>query len=109
MSKRALQTLPPPADRAMIFICQKCGKRAGGSYKQASYELASNLKSAAKRKFVKGDVRVVLTNCMKVCPTDAITVCIQMQQILGRSTYLQAPVDDLEGASEAVLERIKET
>lgn len=92
----------------MVFICQKCGKRAGGSHKEASYEFASNLKHAAKREFGKKDVRVVLTSCMKLCPTDGITVCVQMQQPQGRSAFLQADVADLERASEAVLEHIRD-
>ena len=108
MSKRALQTLPPPATRAVIFICQKCGKRVGGPYKEASHELASDLKHAARREFGKKDVRIVLTGCMKVCPPDRITVCVQMQGAQGHATFLEADIENLEGAGAALLRRLKD-
>ena len=92
----------------MIFICQKCGKRLGSPYKDASYELASDLKRATRREFEKKDVRIVLTNCMKVCPPEGITVCLQMQRAHGQATFLEADVENLEGASAALLERLKD-
>jgi len=106
-SKTALKELQPPAHRAMVFICQKCGKRAGSEFKHASHELASNVKRAAKREFEKGDVRVVLTTCMKACPEDGITVLVQRQRAPG-SLFLQAAVDDPAAAAESVLQRIRE-
>jgi hypothetical protein len=52
-------------------------------------------------------VRVVLTTCMKACPDNAITVCVQLQQGANSSLFLQAAVDDTDAASELVLNRIK--
>jgi predicted metal-binding protein len=106
MSKKTLVALRRPVDRAMVFVCQKCGKRAGGSNKDASYELASSLKRATKGEFSKDEVRVVLTSCMKICPSGGIATCVQMQPS-GQSTFMEASVEDPEGASEALLERIR--
>jgi predicted metal-binding protein len=107
MPKRALQTLPPPVERALIFICQKCGKRAGGSLKEASFELASSLKRAAKEEFSKKDVRIVLTGCMKICPEGGIATCVQLMQPQLSSAFLEADVQDVDRASKAVMERIR--
>jgi hypothetical protein len=47
----------------LVSICEKCGKRAGGSGKNVSHRLASRFKRRVKHEFNKGDVRIVLTTC----------------------------------------------
>ena len=70
--------------------------------------MASNLKRATRREFEKKDVRIVLTGCMKVCPPEGITVCVQMPRAHGRASFLEADVENLEGASAALLARLKD-
>ncbi len=107
-SRGALQPLPAPVNRAIVFICQKCGKRAGGSEKHASSELASKIKRATKREFGKGEVRVVLTTCMDACPEEGISVALQPVKSGSASMLLQADVHDVDGGSEALLQLVRQ-
>jgi hypothetical protein len=64
-------------NQAMVFICEKCGKRAKGSDKNPSHRLASKFKRLTKDEFGKGSVRIALTSCMDICPDDQIAISIQ--------------------------------
>jgi predicted metal-binding protein len=99
--------MPAPVERAMIFICQKCGKRAGGALKHASYELASTVKRATKHEFGKGKVRVCLTSCMDACPEEHIAVSLQQVGNDGSSMFFEADVHDIEGASDALMQLMR--
>jgi predicted metal-binding protein len=87
----------------MVFICEKCGKRIGQSGKNASHRLASHFKHEVKREFDKGDVRIVLTTCMDICPEDRVTVAIAPNAPGIAPTFLVADVDDIEASSEALI------
>jgi predicted metal-binding protein len=88
----------------MIFICEKCGRRGDPDGKNASHRLASKLKRACKRCFERGEVRVALTSCMDVCPEEQITVLIQPVCGANASRFLQADIEDVDGASERLLQ-----
>jgi predicted metal-binding protein len=103
-AKRLVDDAEAPASRAIIFICEKCGRRTDVDGKNASHRLASKLKRACKRRLEHGEVRVVLTGCMKVCPKERITVLIQPVCGVGTTQFRQASVKDVDGASDRLLE-----
>jgi len=92
-----------PVDKAMVFICEKCGKRAGGDAKHASHELASKLKRLLKQEFGKGHARIALTSCMDACPEAGIAISVQPVDPSIAPMFLQADPFDLEGSSESLL------
>jgi predicted metal-binding protein len=102
-STKSIQTMAAPVDRAMVFICEKCGKRAGGDAKHASYKLASKLKRRIKHEFAKGEIRIVLTSCMDACPEDGISITVQPVMPGIAPMFLQADPYDIEASSESLL------
>jgi predicted metal-binding protein len=106
MSKHALNTLPPPVTRALVFVCERCGKRAGDS-KRLSYELASHVKRKSKHRWGKGEVRVALTSCMDSCPDNGISVSVQPLTGAHAPVLVEADVHDIEGASEALIRLVR--
>jgi hypothetical protein len=107
--KRLVEDAESPVSRAMIFICEKCGRRGDFDGKNPSHRLASKLKRACKRRFERGEVRIALTSCMEVCPEDQITVLIQPVFAVHATQFRQADADDLDGASERLLEILIES
>jgi predicted metal-binding protein len=91
----------PPVSQALVFICEKCGKRAGAD-KHDSHRLASKLKRRIKSEFSKGDIRIVLTSCMDLCPEDRIAVSLQPVDPSLAPTFWEVDIDDLQGGSEAL-------
>jgi predicted metal-binding protein len=102
-SNPLVQPVQSSAKRAMVFICEKCGKRIGKSSKDVSRRLASHFKQQVKREFDKGDVRIVLTSCMDICPDECVTVAIQPNAPGIGPTFLIASIDDIEASSEALV------
>jgi predicted metal-binding protein len=103
-AKRLIEDIDSPVSRAMVFICEKCGRRADRDGKNPSHRLASKLKRACKRRFGRGEVRIALTSCLDVCPEEHITVLIQPVAGLQATQFRQADLDDLEGASERLVQ-----
>jgi predicted metal-binding protein len=93
--------------RAMVSICEKCGKRAGGSGKNVSHRLASHFKRQVKREFAKGDIRIVLTTCMDICPDDSVAVAISPTTAAIAPIFLVVDIDDIEASSEALIRSIQ--
>jgi predicted metal-binding protein len=91
-----------PVDRALVSICEKCGKRSGGDAKHASYKLASKLKRRVKHEFGKGEIRIVLTSCMDACPDDRIAVIVQPMMPGVAPMFLEADPYDIEASSESL-------
>ena len=108
-AKRLVRDVESPVSRAMVFICEKCGRRAERDGKNASQRLASKLKRACKRRFERGAVRIALTSCMDVCPEGQITVLIQPVAGVHATQFRQADVNDVAGASERLLQILAET
>jgi predicted metal-binding protein len=107
--KRLIRDAEPPVSRAIVFICEKCGRRGDSDGKNASHRLASKLKRACKRRFERGAVRIALTSCMDVCPEDQITVLIAPVSGVHATQFRQADIEDVEGASESLLQILAET
>jgi predicted metal-binding protein len=106
-AKRLLQSVESPVAQAMVLICAKCGKRAGGSGKNVSHRLASHFKRQVKREFSKGDIRIVLTTCMDICPDDRVTVAITPTAAGSAPLFLLVDIDDVEASSEALIGAIR--
>ncbi len=92
-----------PVNRAMVFICEKCGKRVGSDTKHASYELASKLKRLLKHEVGKGEMRISLTSCMDACPDDAIAIAVQPVNTTSAPMFLQADPHEVEASAESLL------
>jgi predicted metal-binding protein len=104
---KLVQPSPPPMNRAMVFICEKCGKRAGGSGKNPSHRLASKFKRLTKHEFAKGDVRIVLTSCMDICPDDQIAISLQPSAAENSAAFCVSDIEDLDASSEALLKTLR--
>lgn len=107
-AKRLVRDADAPVSRAMVFICKKCGRRGDHDGENPSLRLASKLKRACKRRFERGAVRIALTSCMDVCPEEQITVLIQPVRGVHATQFRQAAIEDLEGASERLLQILAE-
>jgi predicted metal-binding protein len=107
-AQRLVTDAEAPVSRAIVFICEKCGRRSDHDGKNPSLRLASKLKRACKRRFERGAVRIALTSCMDVCPEDQITVLIQPVCGMHATQFRQAAIEDLEGASERLLQILVE-
>jgi predicted metal-binding protein len=108
-AKKLVTDAEAPVTRAMVFICEKCGRRTDHDGKNPSHRLASKLKRACKRRFERGAVRIALTSCMDVCPEDQITVLIQPVSGVHATQFRQADIADVEGASERLLQILAES
>jgi predicted metal-binding protein len=109
MSKSANLILPsdPPVTRALVFVCEKCGRRADRDGKNPSHRLASKFKRAAKRHFEHGEVRVALTTCMDLCPDDRIAVLVQGTAGAMSARFVTSDADDVDAASERLIKLIE--
>ena len=96
----------PPVTRAMVFICEKCGRRAESDGKNPSHRLASKLKRATKRRFERGEIRIALTTCLDLCPDDRIAVMIQPVPRPEPARFLSADFDDVEACAERLVKLI---
>jgi predicted metal-binding protein len=108
-AKRLVRDAESPVSRAIVFICEKCGRRGGHDGKNPSHRLASKLKRACKRRFERGGVRIVLTRCMDICPEEQITVLVQPVSGLHATQFRQADIKDVDGASERLLQILAES
>jgi predicted metal-binding protein len=109
MSKASnlIQPSAAPMNRAMVFICEKCGKRARGAGKNPSHRLASKFKRLTKHEFAKGDVRIVLTSCMDICPDDQIAISLQPNSAKNDCAFWVSDIQDLDASSEALLQTLR--
>ena len=108
-AKRLVSDVPSPVSRALVFICEKCGRRGDPEGKNASHRLASKLKRACKRRFERGEVRIALTSCMDLCPDEQITVLIQPVSGGHATQFRQVDMSDVDAASERLLRILAES
>ena len=107
--KKLVSDAESPVSRAIVFVCEKCGRRSDIDGKNASHRLASKLKRACKRRFERGEVRVALSGCMDVCPEGQITVLIQPVRGIHATQFRQADIRDVDGATERLLQILVES
>ena len=108
-TKRLVADVESPVSRAIVFVCEKCGRRSDSDGKNASHRLASKLKRACKRRFERGEVRVALSSCMDVCPEGQITVLIQPVSGIHAVQFRRADIGDVDGAAERLLQILIES
>jgi len=104
---KSIHSIEPPVSQAMVFICEKCGKRAKGSDKNPSHRLASKFKRLVKDEFGKGSVRIALTSCMDICPDDQIAISIQPTAPECVSAFVVSDVEDLDSSSDALVNTLR--
>lgn len=92
---------------AAVLVCEKCGKKQRDSGKNPSHQLASKLKRLGKQKFDKGDLRVVLTSCLDLCPDERIAVALVPTQHDKAAVFLEVDTEDLEASSLAIANSIR--
>lgn len=98
----------PPVEEALILICRKCGEKLQDRKKDENpaRELQHALKSAIKAEYGKRRVRAVLTDCMDLCPKNAITIAhVDLQK--GPGEFFILPEEDLDLPPEKILKRIR--
>lgn len=72
-----IEKTEPPVTEAMIFICEKCGKKiASDAANNPAREIVDTLKAEIKANGHKGKLRAVLTSCMDICPENEIAMAI---------------------------------
>lgn len=94
-----LEPVESPADEAMVFVCEKCGKHAECSGKDLRHELRSELKAQGR----KGAVRVVLTGCLDICPKEGVALALAQS---GRATEYLVAEGEARDVAHALLERL---
>ena len=106
---KAVQSMASPVQRAMVFVCEKCGKRIGGDAKHASYKLASKFKRLAKHELGKGEVRIALSSCMDACPEERIAIAVHSVKPGTASIFLEADPEDIEASSACLLKLVRQS
>jgi predicted metal-binding protein len=91
----------------MVFVCEKCSKRIGGTAKHASRELAYKLKRLAKHELGKGAVRIALTSCMDACPDMRIAISVVPVTRGLAPLFFEADPDDVDAGSVALMKLLR--
>ena len=74
--------IPAPISKAMLFICEKCGKKLTTSElpeENPARIIQKSMKKACVERFGKKVVRPMVSSCMDVCPEGRITIGIMSQ------------------------------
>lgn len=72
-----MKSAPSPVSRALILICEKCGKKISGDSAgdtNVARLLQQSLKATIAESGNKGVARALITTCLNVCPKDAVAV-----------------------------------
>ena len=103
-----MQSIDPPVSKALVLVCEKCGKRLDSDDKNPSRQLVSRLKKMAKKQFGRGEVRAVATGCMDICPDDAVSVAITTLRGSQPGTrFFVVDPEDIDQTSERILKEIR--
>jgi hypothetical protein len=113
-----MEAINPPVSKALVLVCEKCGKRLKSDDDNPSRALASRLKKLSKKRFGKGEVRALVTSCMDVCPDDQVSIAVTTFQGspagkgaaagngLPATRFFTVDVDDVDETSERILNEI---
>lgn len=104
-----IETTAAPVTEALIFICEKCGKKIGNADREnPSRDLQQDLKAMIRESGSKGVIRAALTSCIDLCPKNAIAVAIVDAGGTRKNQYLtlECYTDD---AAEKILARAKKS
>jgi predicted metal-binding protein len=104
-----MQTIEPPVSRALVLVCEKCGKRLKrDDDENPSRELVSRLKKKSKKLFDKGEVRALATSCMDICPDDQVSVAITTFRGKHPGTrFFTLDLDDVDETSQNILRELE--
>jgi|GEM_PF-2172927 len=103
--------LPTPIKRALVLICEKCGRKCSSEFDDnPSRRLQKKLKASARERFGKKEVRAVLTTCLDVCLKNKITVSVvnvhTESSAQGAIEFFEVEPTHIQTAVDKILERI---
>ena len=103
-----MQSIDPPVSKALVLVCEKCGKRLDSDDENPSRQLVSRLKKLSKKQFGRGEVRAVATSCMDICPDDAVSVAITTLRGPNSGTrFFVVNPEDIDETSEQILKELR--
>lgn len=110
MSSVDVVDVPAPISKAMIFVCEKCGKKLTKSDnpdENPARIVQKTMKKMCVERFGKKVVRPMVSSCMDVCPEGRITVGILPQGAHpAAATFMTCALTEPEVMAQAILDRI---
>ena len=105
----SLRTTEPPVTRALIMICEKCGKKLSkiSGDDDLSRTLQKSLKAAIAEAGEKHEIRAVLSSCLNLCPDDAIALSILPIGAACRAEFLELDPQYRKDAEAGVLRKAR--
>lgn len=104
----SMQPATSPVSEALIFICEKCGKKLASGDENPARELQQAIKSEIKNIDGKGRWRASVTSCMDLCPKGEVAICISSPNAPNRFVNLADGFQgDYQGTALAVLAEAK--
>ncbi len=105
-----LEVVESPFKKALILVCEKCGKKAGSKDENFSSRLQKELKRSANNRFGKHQVRTVVTSCFDICPKNRVVACILPQSGDGNRSaqFVELRIDSLKKAETAILNCVEQ-
>ena len=95
-----------PINKALILICEKCGKKIQGEGENPSQVLQQSLKNEIASTFGKGKVKAVLTTCLSLCPVEKITVVIAPLEGREKTQYYEVSPPNLAELPKLILSKM---
>jgi predicted metal-binding protein len=63
--------------KKIVMICSHCGDQFNSNQSMGTVERIKNeLKSCVKEKMAQGEVRVITTSCLSMCPANKIAIAV---------------------------------
>jgi ferredoxin len=94
-NKRAAPERITPPWETLVLVCAKCkGARRGPSPRE--------IRKGFKQRLGKKQLRVLESDCMGVCPDDAITVCVSRTLSHSVSVHLIRSDDELDALADSL-------
>jgi predicted metal-binding protein len=107
-SKNKLTSVSSPVTRALVMICDKCGRKLEESEeKNPSRVIQKRLKQEFKEVYGKGAARAVTTSCLDICPEDRIAVgIVKFGEERSTTEFFLVEGQDCDGDMKAIFEKI---
>ncbi|MBN8827419.1 MAG: hypothetical protein J0H68_01780 [Sphingobacteriia bacterium] len=94
----------PPVKQALIFICEKCGKKLAQET-NPSVSIQQDLKQKLREKFPAKEMKASLVSCLGICPVEQVSVAIVPNQ--SQPKYFTVSKDKLDNASEIIMHEVE--
>ena len=85
--RSAVRVVKAPAKQAMVLICRRCERRVDKDG-DSGRRLARRLRKLGRQQLGKGAFRTVFTECMSLCPRDAL---LAVAIVPGKGAPARAP------------------